>query len=119
MKPMKKKNDPKALAAKYVKLVEWSDEDRCFIGSAPPLVGQSCHGDTEEEVLRQLRDIVEDVIRMKLGHGDPLPDASAGREYSGKFVLRLDPNLHRLLSLRAEAAGDSLNNFVVKKLQAV
>ena len=56
---------------------------------------------------------------MKLGHGDRLPVASTGREYSGKFVLRLDPNLHRLFSLRAEAVGDSLNNFVVKKLQAV
>ena len=79
---MKKKNDPQALAAKYVKLVEWSDEDQCYIGSAPPLVGQSCHGDTEEDVLRQLREIVESVIELKLQHGDALPEPSAGKEFS-------------------------------------
>jgi predicted RNase H-like HicB family nuclease len=60
-----KKDKIKALAPKYVKVVEWSDEDRCYIGSAPPLVGQSCHGDTEAAVLKQLQEIVEDVIDMK------------------------------------------------------
>lgn len=29
---------------KYVKLVEWSDEDGCFIGSCPELFYGSCHG---------------------------------------------------------------------------
>jgi predicted RNase H-like HicB family nuclease len=42
----------------YAKVIEWSYEDQCFVGSAPPLVGPCCHGDTEEEVLRQLHDIV-------------------------------------------------------------
>ena len=29
----------KAKAARYMKIVEWSDEDGCFVGSAPPLIG--------------------------------------------------------------------------------
>ncbi len=32
-------------ARPYVKIVEWSPEDACFVGSAPPLVGRCCHGD--------------------------------------------------------------------------
>jgi len=40
-----KRNELKARAAQYTKLVEWSDEDGCFVGSAPPLVGPCCHGD--------------------------------------------------------------------------
>jgi predicted RNase H-like HicB family nuclease len=36
---------------RYLKVVEWSDEDACYIGSAPPLLGQCCHGDTEGVVM--------------------------------------------------------------------
>jgi hypothetical protein len=42
-----KKSELKAKAAHYTKLVEWSDEDGCFVGSAPPLIGQCCHGADE------------------------------------------------------------------------
>jgi predicted HicB family RNase H-like nuclease len=114
---MKKRNDIKKLAARYVKLVEWSDEDQCYIGSAPPLVGQSCHGHTEEEVLRQLRVIVEDVIEMKVKYGDPLPRTRTDREFSGKFLLRVEPALHKLLALRAAQKGESLNEFCVEALK--
>ena len=37
-----KRNELKARAAQYTKVVEWSEEDSCFIGSAPPLVGPCC-----------------------------------------------------------------------------
>lgn len=48
----------------YVKLVEWSDEDGCFVGSAPPLIGPCCHGDDEAEVYRELCQIVEEWIQI-------------------------------------------------------
>jgi predicted RNase H-like HicB family nuclease len=44
---------------RYLKIVEWSEVDRCYIGSAPPLIGQACHGATEAEVLTQLQAIAE------------------------------------------------------------
>ena len=31
-------------ARRYLKVIEWSDEEACYIGSAPPLIGQCCHG---------------------------------------------------------------------------
>jgi hypothetical protein len=31
-------------SARYVKLVEWSDEDQCYVGSAPGLLLGGCHG---------------------------------------------------------------------------
>jgi predicted RNase H-like HicB family nuclease len=49
MKPIASKI--KEQARKYLKIVEWSDEDGCYIGSAPPLIGQSCHGKIEAEVI--------------------------------------------------------------------
>ena len=44
----------KAAARQYLKIVEWSEEDRCYVGIAPPLIGQSCHGKTEPAMLAQL-----------------------------------------------------------------
>ena len=101
---------------RYVKLVEWSDEDRCFIGSAPPLIGQSCHGATEAAVLKELNQIVEDWVVTLLTRGEPLPEATANREYSGKFIVRVSPALHRRAALKAMARGDSLNPFVAQAL---
>ena len=37
-------------SAKYIKIVEWSDEDECFIGYCPGIIGPCCHGDNEIEV---------------------------------------------------------------------
>ncbi len=31
-------------------IVEWSDEDGCFVGSAPPLIGPCCHDKDEAKV---------------------------------------------------------------------
>jgi hypothetical protein len=37
-------------SAKYAKIVEWSDEDQCYVGSAPGLIYGGCHGDDERQV---------------------------------------------------------------------
>lgn len=37
-------------AAKYLKIVEWSDEDQCFVGSCPGLFHGGCHGTDEQAV---------------------------------------------------------------------
>ena len=103
-------------AGRYVKMVKWSDEDGCFIGSAPPLIGQCCHGQTENEVLRQLGVIVEDVLEMKLKYGDPIPASTAGKKFSGKFLVRLSSDLHRKVAVMALSRGKSLNDFVIDAL---
>ena len=41
-------------AARYVKVVEWSEEDGAFIGQCPGIIGPCCHGDDEVDVYREL-----------------------------------------------------------------
>lgn len=51
----------KKLSSKdYLMVIEWSEEDQCFIGSAPPLIGPCCHGKTQAEVLEQFEKIVQE-----------------------------------------------------------
>jgi len=101
----------------YIKIVEWSAKDRCFIGSAPPLIGHCCHGKDEVEVYRQLGRIVGEWVALYNKEGKPLPEPSAGKDYSGKFVLRVDPELHKLLAVRAMQQGDSLNSYAARHLK--
>ena len=46
-------------SAKYVKIVEWSEEDQCYVGSAPGLMLGGCHGSDEKEVFEDLCQAVE------------------------------------------------------------
>jgi predicted HicB family RNase H-like nuclease len=109
--------DPKALARRYLKVIEWSDEDGCYIGSAPPIIGQCCHGATEAAVLAHLHTIVEEWVKIFLRDGRPLPEGTAGKQYSGKFLVRIAPELHQKAALKAAAREVSLNEFVATALE--
>jgi predicted RNase H-like HicB family nuclease len=103
--PTRKTATPALLARRYLKLAEWSDDDGCFVGSAPPIIGPCCHGRTEAEVMAQLSVIVEEWIEIMLKEGHPLPAGTAGKKYSGQFVVRVAPELHKKASLKALARG--------------
>jgi len=101
---------------RYVKLVEWSDEDRCYVGSVPGWIGPCCHGDDEANVYKELCAVVDEWIEIYKKDGRPLPPP-ASRFYSGKFVLRTGPDLHKALSVKALLEGESLNTLVVRALR--
>ena len=66
---------------KYVKLVEWSDEDRCFIGSCPELFYGGCQGQDAKAVFAELCEIIEDTIKVYEREGKALPEPLSGREF--------------------------------------
>lgn len=59
-------------SAKYVKIVEWSEKDKCFIGSCPGLLYGGCHGDNEQEVFAELCEIVKETIELYKEDRKPL-----------------------------------------------
>ncbi len=103
---------------KYLKIVSWSDEDQCYVGSIPGWVGPCCHGDDETEVYQELGQILDEWIEIYKTDKHPLPPPT-NKEYSGKFILRTGADLHKALSVRAVSEGESLNKYVVKKLKTV
>jgi predicted RNase H-like HicB family nuclease len=72
-------------SARYVKIVEWSDEDQCYVGSAPSLVYGGCHGDDEQAVFAELCQIVEEAISSYKTDNKPLPPATSGHDYANKL----------------------------------
>ncbi len=68
---------------RYLKVIEWSDEDGCYVGSSPGLFLGGCHGDDERAVFDELCTIVEETIELYRQDGRPLPLATAGRDWAG------------------------------------
>ena len=66
-------------SAKYIKIVEWSDEDGCFIGYCPGIIGPCSHGPDEIEVYQQLCEIVDEWIEILHHDNEELPPPTIGK----------------------------------------
>ncbi len=62
---------------RYAKIVAWSEEDHCYVGSAPGLLLGGCHGDEEQQVFAELCQIVDEAVALYVADGQPLPPATA------------------------------------------
>ncbi len=71
---------------RYVKIVEWSEEDNCFVGSCPGLFFGGCHGDDEKAVFAELCKIAEETIDLYRQDGKPLPAPTSGKDYANKML---------------------------------
>jgi predicted RNase H-like HicB family nuclease len=70
----------------YAKIVEWSEEDQCFVGSCPGLFYGGCHGDDESQVFAELCEIVDDTIDLYKQEGRPLPPPTSGKDYANRML---------------------------------
>lgn len=99
------------------RMVVQGEPEEGYLAEAPELPGCVTAGETPEEAMAMLRDAMHGWLVDALERGRPIPDPTApAREYSGKFVLRVPPSLHRQLVARAEAEGVSLNLLAVSCL---
>lgn len=72
-------------SARYAKIIEWSEEDHCYVGSAPGLILGGCHEDDEKQVFEELCQIVEEAIELYRKDGKPLPPATSGRDFANRM----------------------------------
>jgi len=73
--------------AKYVKIVEWSDDDHCFVGRCPGIIGPCCHGDDEAEVYRELCTIVDEWVERLQRDRQPLPPPTSGKRLQQALAI--------------------------------
>ena len=71
-------------SARYVKIIEWSDDDQCYVGSAPGLLRRLPWA-RRTSVFAELCDIVEDAIALYKADGRPLPPRASGRDLANKL----------------------------------
>ena len=73
-------------SARYLKIIEWSEEDQCYVGSCPGLFHGGCHGNDEKEVFAELCQIVDETIELYKKDGKPLPAPTIGKDYAKKAL---------------------------------
>ena len=100
----------------YTYRVTWSEEDREYVGLCAEFPSLSWLASSPEAALQGIRRVVADVVAdMKNAH-EPVPEPLASRSFSGKFMVRVPPEVHRELAIQAAEAGVSLNRLATVKL---
>ena len=101
---------------KFTYRVTWSQEDGEFVGLCAEFPGLSWLAISPEEALKGIRSVIKTCVKDMAENGEDIPKAIAIRQYSGKFMVRIPPEVHRHLATQAAESGVSLNRIASAKL---
>ena len=102
----------------YTYRVIWSDEDEEFVGLCAEFPSLSWLDSTAEKALKGVRRIVAVYVKEMQAKGKPVPEPISSHNYSGRFMVRVPPEVHRQLALAAAEEHISLNRLVSAKLSS-
>lgn len=100
----------------YTYRVTWSSEDNEHVGLCAEFPSLSWLARTPEKALSGIRRVVAEVVANMQQSGEAIPEALAEKKFSGRFVVRIPPAVHRALATEAAEQGVSLNRLVSAKL---
>ena len=101
----------------YTYRVTWSAEDGEYVGLCAEFPSLSwLLWLTPESALRGIRKVVENVLNDMRETGERIPEPIASKYYSGRFMVRVPPQVHRKLATEAAESGISLNRLASAKL---
>jgi len=100
----------------YTYRVTWSEEDHEYVGLCVEFPSLSWLAKTQEAALKGIRNVVADVIKDMKKNGEEIPQPLANKNYSGKFMVRVPPEVHRSLAIQAAESGVSINRLVSTRL---
>ena len=100
----------------YTYRLTWSVEDEEYVGLCAEFPSLSWLASTQEESFSGVRRLVSESIADMQANNEQPPEPLADRSYSGKFMVRVPPETHRALAIRAAEDGVSLNRLVSARL---
>lgn len=100
----------------YTYRVTWSEEDREYVGLCAEFPSLSWLEGTHEKALAGIRKLVKETVADLRKSNERVPEPLSTRSYSGKFVVRVPPEVHRELAIKAAESGVSLNRLVSSRL---
>ena len=101
---------------RYTYRVTWSEDDKEYVGLCVEFPSLSWLSKTPEAALKGIRKLVDETVSDMKSNDESVPEPIASRQYSGKFMVRVPPDVHRNLAIRAAESGISLNRVVSSKL---
>jgi predicted HicB family RNase H-like nuclease len=101
---------------RYTYRVTWSEEDQEYVGLCAEFSSLSWLARTPEAALKGIRKVIAETIKDMRKNKEPIPEPLATKGYSGKFMVRVPPEVHRNLAMKAAEEGVSLNRLASSKL---
>ncbi len=109
----------KKIRDNYLKVVEWSEEDQCYIGTSPGLIIGGVHGRDEAKVFTELCNAIDEAIELLQKNGSALPLPTTNKTYSGEIILHISPELHKTLAIKSIQEGENIDSYIQHKLEEV
>ena len=103
---------------RYTYRVIWSEDDNQLVGLCAEFPSLSYLASTPEKAIQGILKVVADVVKDMEANDESVPEPIHSRRYSGKFVVRVPPEVHRRLALEAAEEEISLNRLVSAKLSS-
>lgn len=100
----------------YTYRVIWSEEDQEYVGLCTEFPSLSWLDETQEEALQGVRQLVSEVIEDMQKNNEEIPEPFSTRKFSGKFIVRVPPELHRRIAEEAAEEGVSINRLITSRL---
>ena len=100
----------------YTYRVTWSDEDAEYVGLCAEFPSLSWLAGSPEAALQGIRSVVAQAVTDMESNGEAIPEPLASKRFSGRFVIRVPPEVHRRLTVEAAEAHVSLNRLASAKL---
>lgn len=100
----------------YTYRVTWSEEDREYVGLCAEFPSLSYLDENQTAALDGVVQLVGQIVADMASNDEPIPEPISERRYSGKFVIRILPEQHRMLAIKAAEEGVSLNRYISAKL---
>ena len=94
----------------------WSEEDQEYVGLCVEFPSLSWLDENPEAALAGIRKMVADAVKDMKANWETPPESISSKRFSGKFMVRIPPELHRKLVLEAQEEGISLNRLASDKL---
>ncbi len=101
---------------KFTYRVTWSEDDNEYVGLCAEFPSLSWLAKTPESALKGIRKVVDDVMRDMHKKGEDIPEPISSHHFSGKFMVRVPPQVHQKLAIQAAEFGISLNRLASAKL---
>ena len=103
---------------RYTYRVIWSEDDNQLVGLCAEFPSLSYLASTPEKAIQGILKVVADVVKDMEANDESVPEPIYSRRYSGKFMVRVPPEVHRRLALEAAEEKISLNRLVSAKLSS-
>ena len=100
----------------YTYRVTWSPEDEEYVGLCAEFPSLSWLEPTPDAAFSGIRQLVAECVADMQANDEAPPEPLAERTFSGRFLVRVPPETHRALAIRAAEEGVSLNRLVSARL---